>query len=161
MNMFEEAEAMAGTLKLCEITQGELGKRLGVSQSYVANKLRLLAYNDGERDAILSLGLSERHARSILRLDEGDRLEMILKCGRANLPVRECEALVDSRVELNLPRLIGAAERNDGIELFHNGLKRSLESLRSLGVEAHMRTSYDPDGIYITVHIPENETCKL
>ena len=43
MEMFEEARAMSGTLKLCNITQKELAERMGVSQSYVANKLRLLS----------------------------------------------------------------------------------------------------------------------
>ena len=43
--MFEEARAMSGTLKLCNITQKELAERMGVSQSYVANKLRLLSFS--------------------------------------------------------------------------------------------------------------------
>ena len=43
MDMFDEARAMSGTLELCRITQKELADRMGVSQSYVANKLRLLA----------------------------------------------------------------------------------------------------------------------
>ena len=43
MNMFDEARAMSGTLLLCKITQRELAERLGVSQSYVANKIRLLS----------------------------------------------------------------------------------------------------------------------
>jgi ParB family chromosome partitioning protein len=152
--MFEEAEAMSGTLRLCEITQEELGRRLGVSQSYIANKLRLLSYTEGERDAIISLGLSERHARSILRLDESERLEMILKCGKGAISVRECEAMVDSRVAASLPHLIGTSERNDGIELFKDGMRRGVEALRSLGVEAGIRTSYDSDGTYITVRLP-------
>ena len=53
MEMFDEARAMSGTLKLCNITQKELADRMGVSQSYVANKLRLLRL-----DTVLPLSLN-------------------------------------------------------------------------------------------------------
>ena len=45
MNMFEEARALYGTIKMCGVTQEEIAKKLSVSQSYVANKLRLLKFS--------------------------------------------------------------------------------------------------------------------
>ena len=90
MNMFDEARAMSGTLQLCHITQRELAERMGVSQSYVANKLRLLAFSQYVERLIVKYQLSERHARALLRLDsDEDRLEIIEKVISRDLTVRE------------------------------------------------------------------------
>ena len=59
MDMFDEARAMSGTLKLCNITQKELAKSMGVSQSYVANKLRLLSFSPYVEKLIKKHGISE------------------------------------------------------------------------------------------------------
>ena len=156
MDMFEKARAIRGTLELCEITQVELGKRLGVSQSYIANKLRLLDYSDRLIGMIREGGLSERHARAILRIDgEREREKMIKKVSDGHLSVRECEALVDSTVEVNLPRLIGNATKLERIGLFKDTLKKSVETLRSLGVEAKSTVSAYGEKTYITVMIGE------
>lgn len=157
MDMFDKARAIRGTLELCGITQSELGKRLGVSQSYIANKLRLLDYSDRLISLIRKLNLSERHARTILRVDgEREREKVIIKVAEGKLSVRECEALVDMAVEPNLPSLIGKATRLERIDLFTGTLKKSVEMLCSLGIDAKSRTSYVGDKMFITVMIGEN-----
>ena len=156
MDMFDKARAIRGTLELCGITQKELGKRLGVSQSYIANKLRLLDYSDRLVTLIRECGLSERHARSILRLEgERERERMIRKVAEGSLSVRECEALVDSSVEPNLPILIGKAGKIERISLFKDTLRKSVETLCSLGIEAKSTTSCYGEKTYITVMIGE------
>ena len=72
MDMFDEARAIRSTMELCHLTQGELARQLGVSQSYVANKLRLLKFSQKMTEKIRSSGISERHARALLRLIEGE-----------------------------------------------------------------------------------------
>ena len=156
MDMFDKARAIRGTLELCGITQSELGKRLGVSQSYIANKLRLLDYSDRLISLIREANLSERHARTILRIEgERDREKMIRRVKDGGLSVRECEALVDSAVEPNLPSLIGRASKLERIDLFTGTLKKSVEALCSLGIDAKSRTSYVGDKMFITVMIGE------
>ena len=58
MNMFEEATALSTMMKMTDMTQSEMARKLGVSQSYVANKLRLLKLGCEEREKILSASLS-------------------------------------------------------------------------------------------------------
>ena len=157
MDMFDEARAMAGTLKLCRMTQSELAEQMGVSQSYIANKLRLLGFSERVMDEIRRSGLSERHARSILRLSsEGDRLEMVRKVSERGLTVRECEALVDAAVLTHAPALIGRAERGRRIDCFISTLKESLDVLSSLGISAELRHSYYGKKMYLTVSIEED-----
>ena len=52
MNMFDEARSVRGMIEMCGITQSQMAKKLGVSQSYVANKLRLLSLTPDEADVI-------------------------------------------------------------------------------------------------------------
>ena len=152
MDMFEEARAIDGTLKLCHITQKELAERMGVSQSYVANKLRLLSFSPYMEKLIKKHGISERHARTLLRLeDEEERLEILEKVIARDLTVRECEALVDLKVDSYAPTLIERAESIAKIDTFLLTLKKSLDTLRSFGIDVTDTTSYHGDKMYVTV----------
>ena len=152
MEMFEEARAMSGTLKLCNITQKELADRMGVSQSYVANKLRLLSFSPYLEKLIIKHGISERHARAILRLEtEEDRLEILEKVISRDLTVRECEALVDLKVDSYAPLMIERAETSEKIDAFTKTLKNSLSTLRSFGVDVTDSTSYYGNKMYLTL----------
>ena len=156
MDMFDEARAMSGTLMLCKITQKELGKRMGVSQSYIANKLRLLSFSPRIEKMIRDAGLSERHARAILRLGTDDeQAEVIEKTKERGLTVRECEAIVDMMVDTYAPEVIGHAEEIDRISTFLDTLKKSLKTLKSVGIEVTDRTSYHGKKMYITVCISD------
>lgn len=68
LHLFDQARAFRALLEEYNLTQGEIAHKLGISQSAVANKLRLLQYSAEEMREFLRLGLSERHARAILRL---------------------------------------------------------------------------------------------
>lgn len=152
MDMFEEARAMSGTMELCKITQKELAERMGVSQSYVANKLRLLSLSTNIQRLILKHGISERHARTLLRLEsENDRLDVLEKVISRELTVRECEALVDLKIDSYMPEEVGKAGALERIDVFVDTLKKSLTTLRSLGVDVTDRTSYHGKKMYITV----------
>ena len=152
--MFDEARAMSGTLQLCHITQKELSERMGVSQSYVANKLRLLAFSPYVEKLITKYNISERHARALLRLEsEEDRLEILEKVIARDLTVRECEALVDLRVDSYAPMAIEKAESLTRVDVFLETLKKSIVTLRSLGVSISDTTSYHGNKMYVTVCI--------
>ena len=152
MEMFDEARAMSGMLKLCNITQKELADRMGVSQSYVANKLRLLSLSPALEKLIIKHGISERHARSILRLEsDEDRLEILEKVIARDLTVRECEALVDLKVDTYAPTVIERAESTDCVNAFIETLKKSLSTLRSHGIEVTDTTSYYGAKMYVTL----------
>jgi len=73
-------------------TQGELANKLGVSQSAVANKLRLLGLCESVQEALLQNRISERHARSLLMLTEEEEQEKMLhKILEKKLTVRQTD----------------------------------------------------------------------
>jgi ParB family chromosome partitioning protein len=70
LNMFEQAGAIAALIDMHAMTQEEIARTLSVSQSCIANKLRLLRLTSEERDTILCAHLTERHARAFLRIKD-------------------------------------------------------------------------------------------
>ena len=158
MNMFDEARSVKGMIEMCALTQGELAKKLGVSQSYVANKLRLLKFSDGVQKLIIDSGLSERHARSLLRLsDEGAICETVEKIRERKLTVAESEAMVDMLVESKAAETLGIYRERERIEKFESFVNSSVASLVSLGISAKCETSFYGKKRYIMISIEEGE----
>lgn len=155
MNMFEEAASIKSMIALGKMTQSRVAEVLGVSQPYVANKLRLLAFKDAERKKIIEYGLSERHARTILRLPTEDlRLSAIEKAHTGKMNVARCEITVDTMLDAlcreNAPEGINTAER---IGHFEVSLESSLSLLREYGIRARAKRDEDENFIYFTVCI--------
>ena len=71
------------------ITQDELAKKLGKAQSTIASKVRLLNLDDEVQEALLENKISERHARSLLRLsDKADQVMMLHRIINERLTVK-------------------------------------------------------------------------
>lgn len=151
MNMFEEAKSLDGMLKMRKLSQTEAAKMLGVSQSYVANKLRLLGLDEELQGKIVAAGLTERHARAMLRLkskeDQQKALDII--CER-RFSVAETDALVDFMKTSELSTMIGRADRIRGIDFFLTETKKSLSALSSIGVNTSHKISYRGNKIIAT-----------
>ena len=93
LNAIEEAKTYQKILEIDEMTQEELAKTMGKSQSAVANKLRLLSLPDEIQDALMKDKISERHARALLNLDDPTKQkEMLKKVIAEKMTVRKLEA---------------------------------------------------------------------
>ena len=156
MNMFEEARTISGMIEMLGMTQSEVAKRLGTSQSYVGNKVRLLNFSDKIQRSILENGLSERHARTLLRLDSDEQIEdCIKKITAMKMNVAESEALVDVYAEARVPKLIGNFQKRERIDHFDRFLTESINSLNSYGINAKKENGYYGDKRYIMISIEQ------
>ncbi|WP_203624131.1 MULTISPECIES: nucleoid occlusion protein [unclassified Lacticaseibacillus] len=95
LSPIEEAEAYTDLMKLNAMTQQDLAKQLGKSQSFVANKLRLLKLSDSVQDAIMNGQLSERHGRELLKVDDYHQQLLLHEILANHLTVKETAQLVD------------------------------------------------------------------
>ena len=96
LNMFEQAEAFARLINEFHLTQEEAARRVSMSQSAVANKLRILRLSEGERARILSAGLTERHARALLKIgDPCLRAEVLETVIERKMNVSASETYID------------------------------------------------------------------
>ena len=156
MNMFDEARAIKGMIEMCGMTQNQIASKMGVSQSYIANKLRLLTLSESIQKKITESGLSERHARATLRL-KGDEEKSIAidKALKMDLTVSAFEALVDNMLTDSLPKRIDLASPSERIESFERIISLSVENLRSYGINVQKRESVYEKKRYITLSIDE------
>ena len=152
MNMFDEARAIEGLRGMKKMTQSEIAKMMGTSQSYVANKLRLLSLSPRMQEKILELGLTERHARALLRIkNEDEQLKFAEKIAKMRLPVAASEALIDAEIWKARASDFSADSRGGSLMTFEKILSDSLLYLRSVGIEIDLKTSFYGRKKYITL----------
>ena len=104
----EEARTYQKILEIDEMTQEDLAKTMGKSQSAVANKLRLLSLPDEVQDSLLKEQISERHARALLNIPEAKKqTDMLKKIISKKMSVRE--------VEEEIKQMYPKEESNEGV----------------------------------------------
>ena len=157
LDCWEEAEGIARLLRLTGMTQEEAAASLGKSPSALANKLRLLQHSPAVREALREHGLSERHARALLRLPEETRLEAVETIARRGLNVARTEAYIDALLSRSpkpaKPRLLLRDAR-----LFLNSVDRHLETLRKAGIPAELRREETEDALILTIRLPKRQS---
>lgn len=93
LNPIDEAQAYKSLMDLNDLTQTALAKDMGKSQSYVANKLRLLKLSQKVQDALVEGKISARHGRALVKLSEADQSRVLDEIIAKNLNVKETEAI--------------------------------------------------------------------
>ena len=165
LNMFEQALAFERLIRVFSLTQEEVAKRLSISQSAVANKLRLLRFSDEERSCILAHALTERHARALLRVqDPLERANLIAQIAASGLNVSATEALIDQYLQmlsknqqeepdkpLNHNVRIGIRD----IKIFYNSINRAVETMRAAGVGVVTERIERENEVHIAITIPK------
>ncbi len=95
LNPIEEAKTYQKILEIDEMTQEELAKTMGKSQSSVANKLRLLSLSDEIQQALLQDKISERHARTLLNVkDPKEQQDLLNEIINTKMTVRQLESKI-------------------------------------------------------------------
>ena len=178
LDFLEEAEGIRQLIRLFGLSQEQVARRLGKSQSAVANKLRILRLPEDVRERLRAEGLSERHARALLRLPDEE------------VQRRALDFMIDQRMNVSaaetyVDRLCsggGAEEPEDpepdlpdapaprqprprrrsvflmkDLRLFMNTLDRSLTLMRSGGIDAEMDRQDTDEAVVVTVKIRKNQ----
>ena len=146
------------------MSQEEAARRLGKSQSAVANKLRLLRLPSDVLDALRANGLTERHGRALLRLPDANAqraaLQYIIENG---LTV----AATDEYIELLLTEPAGERTQEGAepkrtfvlkdVRIFLNSLSKSLDLMKQGGIDAGMKREETEDSLILTISIPKSK----
>lgn len=160
LSFFEEAEAISHLLKDFAMTQEDAAIRLGMAQSTLANKLRLLKLSPQERKIITSNKLSERHARALLKIeDEKKRHAVLLHIIENKLTVDAAEKYIKSletQEKLEESYRKRAAVLKD-VKLFFNTVDKALQVMKLAGVDAKVKKTHHDGLIEYTILIPEEE----
>ena len=157
LHYFEEAAAIADYLRRSGATQEEAAAQLGRSAPAVANKLRLLRLSPACQAVLLENGLTERHARALLRLeDEEERLAAAKRAAARKLNVAQTEQYIERRLaELQTTPPTGRRTYIlKDVRLLLNSVDRGLRIVREAGVEAKCLREDTEEEIVMTIRIP-------
>ncbi|HIQ87736.1 MAG TPA: ParB/RepB/Spo0J family partition protein [Candidatus Scatomorpha gallistercoris] len=159
LDFLEEARGIENLMRLYGLSQEECARRLGRSQSAVANKLRLLRLPGDVLDSLREHGLTERHGRALLRLpDDAARraaLEHILAEG---LNVAQTDRYIDSLLAPAPEKPKSARKRSfilKDVRVFLNTVSHSLDVMKKGGIAAGMRQEETEDELIVTISIPK------
>lgn len=154
---FEEADALRQLLALWGCTQTEGAKRMGLSQSALANKLRLLTVSPEIRTAAEEAQLTERHIRALLRLQSREQqLEMIGEIQKNQLTVSQTERRVEQILKKKKQKPRPRAMVRD-VRIFVNTVNRAVELMKSAGIQASVERREEQDFLEYLVRIPTNK----
>ena len=166
LSMFEEAASIQSLISLTEMTQEACAKKLSVSQSYVANKLRLLRLSDGEQEKIEENGLTERHARALLRLeDEEERGEVLSIIIKREMNVSRTEEYIEdiicakSRLAERESKPKGSEQKRKlvirDIRLFYNSIDHAVDVIKKSGIPVESTRKEVEEGVLISILLPK------
>lgn len=165
LGMFEEARGISRLIRKYNLTQEEAAAKLGKKQSTVANKLRLLKLTMDEQDWINQAGLSERHARALLRIaDENLRKEALSKVISESLNINQTEDLVDNIISSSFIAVDDKHRKKrvviKDVRIFINTINKAVDTMRLAGINAVSKRAENDDYIEYTVRIPKNISSK-
>ncbi|MGN1101247.1 MAG: ParB/RepB/Spo0J family partition protein [Huintestinicola sp.] len=157
LSFFDEAEAIEQLLDFYGMTQEDAAARLGKSQSSIANKLRLLKLDKDLRKKINDYGLTERHARALLKLtDKQQQEDMVENIYLKRLNVEQTERAIDCLIAKNAE--FESIRRRSGafkdVRLFVNTINKAIEMMQAAGINANSQKIQKKDYIEYIVHIP-------
>lgn len=161
LGMFEEARGVSRLIRRYGLTQQEAAVKLGKTQSTIANKLRLLRLTYEEQEWIENAGLSERHARALLKLgDEGARREALSKIISENLNVQQSENLINLMLNSspkNKKKQGTSKAVIKDVRIFVNTINKAIDTMRLAGIDAQSDKTDTDNFIEYTIRIPKKQ----
>ncbi|WMJ21779.1 ParB/RepB/Spo0J family partition protein [Paludicola sp. MB14-C6] len=155
LNYFEEAIALKNLIVEWGVSQTELGERLGKAQSTIANKLRLLRFDELTQNLILGNQLTERQARALLKLTDDSKIFNAIEYISAHkLSSLQTEKYVDALVNAKPIHTQHSKLVVKDIRLFFNTINNAIKVMNQSGIPASAQKIESGDFIEYVVKIP-------
>ena len=151
LDYIEEAQGIARLMADFDMHQEQAARLLGKSQSAIANKLRLLRHTEAVFVALREAGLTERHARALLRLgNEEEKIAAIAEIARQNMSVARAESYIESLLQKKQ-----SPARKANVGAFLNNLTQNLQKIQLSGIPAVSERRETDSQIVLTITIPK------
>ena len=151
LDFIEEARGISALMEQCGLSQEQAAKTLGKSQSGIANKLRLLRHSPQVLQSIRENGLTERHARALLKLPtEPEKHRAIATIARMNMSVARTEQYIEDLLAAPKDK---SAKVNVGA--FLKNVNQTLAKIQLSGIRAVSERRETDSQIVLTITIPK------
>ena len=158
LSFFEEAQAISQMQNHFGMTQEQIAKRLGKSQSALSNKLSLLKLPADVRYFIEKEGLTERHARALLKLESEKQMWTALNLIKdKGWNVQQTEEYINSVTNKAVkPRKNNIVKIFKDVRIFVNTVNKAINTMKEAGIPAESNKTETDDYIEFFVRIPKN-----
>ncbi|MBC6349382.1 nucleoid occlusion protein [Lactobacillus melliventris] len=166
LNPIDEAQAYSNLMKLNNLTQTTLAQNIGKSQSYVANKLRLLKLTPKVQSYLASGEISPRHGRCLVGLSEKDQGRVLDEILANNLNVNDTEKIVKNVDQYFAGKKVKDKEKEQAeqtrraanripkdLKVQINTIKRAIKLAQQSGIKVKFKENNDPDDYMITIEL--------
>ena len=151
LDFIEEADGIARLMSEWSMSQEQVARLLGKSQSAIANKLRILRHSQPVLNALRQFELTERHARALLKIPtEPEKMAAIAVISRLGMSVARTEKYIEDLL----------AEKNGkspkvNVSSFLSNLHQSLQRIQLSGISAISERRETDSQIVLTITIPK------
>lgn len=160
LSFFEEADAIQKLMRVYGLSQEEAARKLGMAQSTLSNKLRLLRLPESIRLTLEREQLTERHARTLLRLETAAQMEEALsRIIDEKLNVAQSEKLIEQLLQKPVSEKKGKKapiKLFKDVRLFVNTLNHAVDTMKRAGISAASSRNETDEYIEYIVRIPKN-----
>lgn len=156
LSSIEIAQSYSEIMELTSISQSDLAIQLGVSQSGIANKLRLLKLDPKVKKLIQSKQLGERHARCLLDLDVRTQRRLAKRCVKEQWTVVQLEKVVNKKPKEKTEKKVFKGYSNDmriAINTMQKGINDTVKMVGSIGVKINQEIKELEDEYQILIKI--------
>ncbi len=162
LNYIEEAMGYLKLMQSFKLTQEALAKKLGKSQSTIANKIRILKLDESVRKMLLENGLTERHARALLKVDSAaEQKAMIAEIVKSNLNVSEAEKIITRDSE---KKNTGKRKKKKPIvrdmRIVLNTIRETIKMLKKSGIQPEVTERVEDDYLEVKIVLTRNMVKK-
>lgn len=162
LGFFEEASAIEKLIVDFNMSRDDICRKLGKAAPTISNKLRLLKLPEDVRLKITQEGLTERHARALLRLPTRAQLDRALSIiSDRRLNVAESEKLIDQMLSADKSSKKPTVKLFKDVRIFVNTLNHAVDTMRRAGIEADSAKSETDEYIEYIVRIPKTRSCVI
>lgn len=165
LNIFEQAGAIASLIDIYKLTQEQIARQLSTSQSYVANKLRILRLTAKERELILNNHLTERHARAFIKINNvPERIKVIEHVIARELNVSATEDYIERKLCENILGTEAVKSKYrliiKDIRIFCNTIDKAIKTVKESGLDIESSRVESDDKIELSITIPKHHNDK-
>ena len=129
-------------------------------QSNLGKNSPLLQTNEEEQEKIIDAGMTERHARVLLKLDGEQRRQVLEKAVSGNLNVKQTEILVERALQQGKTKGQNAKIIIKDVRIFMNTLNKAIDTMRLSGIDALTEKTENDEYIEYNVRIPKSSAYK-
>ncbi|RMC41891.1 MULTISPECIES: nucleoid occlusion protein [unclassified Lactobacillus] len=166
LNPIDEAQAYNNLMKMNNLTQTTLAQNIGKSQSYVANKLRLLKLTPKVQSYLISGEITPRHGRCLVGLSEKDQGRVLDEILANNLNVSDTEKIIKDVDGYFASKKVKAQEKDEAektqravnripkdLKVQINTIKQAVKLAKDSGIKVKVKENNNPDDYKITIEL--------